>query len=106
MGTPKINFKVTDENFKIIHKIAKRAVQMADVHGVDYPMMDAHMDLTATHMNGNPLRLADLLVADDANFAHDVFGIRRHINRRTGQLENCFVPRFSQHQEKEAKQSA
>ncbi len=41
-----------------------------------------------------PLRLADLLAADDFNFAHDVFGIMRHIDRRTGRLDNHFVPRF------------
>ena len=62
---------------------------------IDYKAMDCDMDITACHANGNPLRLAELLSADDFNFCHDVLGIRRHINRETGQLENCFVPRFS-----------
>ena len=56
------------------------------------------MDFTAVHANGNPLRLADLLAADDFNFAHDAFGIARHLNRTNGQLENCFLPRFTQKQ--------
>jgi hypothetical protein len=53
------------------------------------------MDLTAVHANGNPLRLAALLAADDFNFAHDVYGIQQHINRNTAKLENHFSPRFS-----------
>lgn len=42
-----------------------------------------------------PLDAAALLAADDENFAHDILGIRRHMNRRTGELEGCFVPRFA-----------
>ena len=53
------------------------------------------MDLTACHANGNPLRLAELLAADDGNFAHDIFGINRHLNRQTGELMDCFSPRYS-----------
>jgi hypothetical protein len=53
------------------------------------------MDVTATHANGNPLRLADLLAADDFNFAHDMSGIANCLDRTTGQLTNHFRPRFS-----------
>jgi hypothetical protein len=53
------------------------------------------MDITACHLNGCKLDLAKLLAADDFNFAHDVLGIRRHIDRETGQLMNCFRPRFA-----------
>lgn len=51
------------------------------------------MDVTACHANGCPLDLEKLLHADAFNFSHDVFGIARYINRNTGKLENCFVPR-------------
>lgn len=63
--------------------------------GGNYPFLDADMDITATHCNGNPLRLDDLLNADAFQFAHDIGGIRRHLNRETGKLEDCFVPRFT-----------
>ncbi len=91
-----ISFKSTKEDFQFMSKIAARAVQMAQNNGGGYDFMTANMDINACHSNGCPLRLRDLLAADDLNFAHDVFGIRRHINRETGQLENCFVPRFAQ----------
>jgi hypothetical protein len=53
------------------------------------------MDITAAHCNGMTLNLTALLNADDANFAHDIGGIVQHINRQTGELENCFVPRYA-----------
>lgn len=83
------------EEVRVIAAIASRAGIMAQSAGFDYPFMDADMDVTACHLNGCPLKLAQLLVADDANFAHDVFGIRRHLNRETGKLENCFLPRYA-----------
>ena len=52
------------------------------------------MDLEAVHAY-SPLRLLDLLNADKANFFHDILGIRRHLNRKTKRLENCFIPRFT-----------
>ncbi len=58
--------------------------------------MSLHMDVSATHANGNPLRLADLLAADDFNFAHDLSGICNCLDRNTGKLTNNFRPRFSQ----------
>ena len=60
-----------------------------------YKHMDAMMDIEACHSNGCPLRLNELLATDDGNFGHDVFGIRRHLDRETGKLGGCFLPRFS-----------
>ncbi len=51
------------------------------------------MDVTATHLNGCPLSLRKLLGFDDFNFLHDLGGIYRHLNRRTGALQGCFLPR-------------
>lgn len=93
-----LKFTTTPQERPIIEKIAARAVAMATLHRepADVPSLtDVEMDICATHASGNPLRLADLLAADDFNFAHDVFGIERHLNRETGQLGNFFSPRFS-----------
>ena len=40
-------------------------------------------------------RLADLRDTDDFNFTHDLDGILSHLNRKTGLLEHCFLPRFA-----------
>lgn len=102
-----ISFKVTNTEFDLIQKIADRA--MADQKKHRHPRdrrgrQDIVMDITAVHANGNRLRLADLLAADDFNFAHDVCGIENCLNRETLELENCFSPRFTQRQP--AKQDA
>jgi hypothetical protein len=55
------------------------------------------MDLMAADgVNGNPaIDWTRLYSADDFNFAHDVGGIHRHMNRETGELGGCFLPRFT-----------
>lgn len=90
-----VKFDVTREEAAVIRQIAARAHRMAADAGWNYATIDASMDVTAAHSNGCPLRLERLLEADDFNFAHDVFGIRRHIDRETGELGNCFSPRCS-----------
>jgi uncharacterized protein YxjI len=90
-----ISFKTSREDARLIGEIAQRAVKLAESARIEYHELDAHMDITACHVNGCRLRLRKLLTADDANFGHDVFGIRRHINRTTGRLEDCFLPRFA-----------
>ena len=75
----------------LIRKISIRASKIDK--GI--PLLHINMDFIATHCNGNPLRLKDLLKADDFNFAHDYFGIKNCLNRKTGKHENCFVPRFT-----------
>lgn len=40
------------------------------------------------------VRVTALAKADDFNFAHDVFGIMRHYDERTGKLTGGFSPRF------------
>jgi hypothetical protein len=60
----------------------------------DRDLRDIRLDLIATHLTC-PLRLGELLDADDTNFIHDIAGIERHLNRRTFKLEDCFLPRFA-----------
>jgi hypothetical protein len=64
-----------------------------------YKRINLLMDLTAADgMNGNePLDWDRLLDADDFNFLHDIHGICDHIDRVTGVLGGCFLPRFTKH---------
>ena len=90
-----INFDASDEDLNLIGGIVGRAVLLAERSGHTVDRLQLTMDLCACHMNGCPLKLAALLATDDTNFAHDVWGIRRHMNRQTGQLGDCFLPRFA-----------
>lgn len=84
-----IQFDTTRAEAELIDKIVDRAVKMED--SIDRLSLD--MDLSATNANGCKLDFEKLLDFNDFNFAYDIGGIIQHLNRTTGQLENCFVPR-------------
>ncbi len=90
-----------EDEMQLIRKIAKRAYEvMSKDKGftLHFDATDLTMDITACHAIGCPLRLRDLLQADDFNLLHDVCGIRNNINRKTGKLRRFFLPRFAQPQ--------
>lgn len=82
--------ETTKEEMGHIEAIIKR-VRKIDT---GYDGLTITMDLTATHLN-TPLDFKKLSEADDFNLFHDVFGIRKHLNRQTGNLKDCFLPRCS-----------
>lgn len=86
-------FNTTEEERNLIHAIASRAHKTATKEKIRYSLRDAAMDITACHCNGCPLDLQKLLDAPEGDFGHDVFGIRRFINRTTGELQRGFGPR-------------
>ncbi len=84
----------TKQDFETISAIASRAHALFVAAQSPRPRLDIMMDLEAVHESVG-LRLTDLLETDDGNFAHDIGGIARHLNRETKELEDCFLPRFS-----------
>lgn len=75
--------------------IIERARGLYEKLGLFVPTrLELYMDLSAVNAE-MPLRLEELAGADDANFSHDIGGIRQHLNRITGKLGDCFVPRFT-----------
>jgi hypothetical protein len=91
----RISFQASTDEIKTVSAIANRAVSLYREHDLVIDVIDVQMDVLATHANGNPLRLTDLLAADNVNFLHDIGGIRRHLDRNTGKLGGHFSPRFS-----------
>jgi hypothetical protein len=91
-----IEFSISPEDADLIEQIVNRAFKELYPSQSNRPSrLHLLMDLTAVQANGNPLYLRELLNAPPFDFAHDIYGIRRHLNRETGQLANCFVPRYS-----------
>jgi hypothetical protein len=92
-----LSFAIPLAEHELCQAIATRAHDLDAKHnGRDAsPMLTWIMDITVTHANGCPLNLAAFLAADDSEFVHDAFGIARHIDRKTGQLGDCFLPRFA-----------
>ncbi len=97
------SFDVSKEDSKLIHQIVQRAGEILSSGGTftANDRLTFEMDITACHANRNPLRLQELLDAPRFVFMHDVMGIHAHIDRRTGELKDCFSPRLSvpDHQE-------
>jgi hypothetical protein len=81
---------VTAAELAVIDAIVNRA----RVHFPDREERDVKMDVLATHLT-KPLRLNELLDADDTNFVHDIVGIERHLDRQTFTLRGGFSPRFT-----------
>lgn len=84
-----------DTELKIMGEIADRAVMLYAKHGVRVERLDTLLDVMAVHNKVQPLRLSDLLAADDLNFIHDITGINRHLDRDNYLLNEGFSPRFS-----------
>lgn len=78
-----------------VFDVLERAQDMGFAPALEDPMSFA-MDISAaaSKVNGNDgFSISALKDADDGTFIHDIVGIHNHINRRTGKLENCFLPR-------------
>lgn len=92
-----VEFNHDDET--LVDKITDRWVALVESHGHPSPdILATMMDVKAANgANGNArLDLWKLLEFNDANFAHDMGGINRHINRQTGVIEGCFLPRCAE----------
>ena len=91
-----INWDASRTEYDLIFQIADRAMnEIFSNSEVKEKKQNCVMDLTACHLNGCPLNLLALLSAKELDFAHDIIGIRNHINRQTGKIEHCFVPRHA-----------
>jgi len=88
-----ISFEASGREYLTVRKIVKRAKVPADVS------LDLMMDILATHCNGTRLNLDGLLIAAEGDFFHDVCGIAQNVNRKTGKLGNCFLPRYAAREE-------
>ena len=88
-----IRWDVSKEDASLILDIAQRAEPLFARQGLPFNRAQFVMDVTAVHRNGCPLKLRDLLASEALDFSHDIAGIRKHINRATGQLARGFLPR-------------
>ena len=82
-----INWDVTPKECLTIRKIEERAARLG------LRPTSVAMDITAVHANDAPLKLTKLLKSSDFDFAHDICGINLHLDRKTGKLQNLFIPR-------------
>jgi hypothetical protein len=87
--------KLSANDRVMIERVVDRAEELAEELDIEFPRLRKQaltMDLMANQTRC-PIDLGLLLDADMGTFGHDVFGVERHMNRRTGELDGCFVPR-------------
>lgn len=83
------------DNLDLAADIADRAADLGFAPALEN-RMGFMMDLLAADgMNGNPPIRLDVLLHKfkDSDFMHDIGGIYRHLDRKTGKLTGCFLPR-------------
>lgn len=42
-----------------------------------------------------PLKLDAMLIGPEYDFLHDIVGIQRHLDMKTGRMGGCFLPRYA-----------
>lgn len=83
--------KISKEDELLIRDICRR-VRDEGIPGLD--MLNVSMDISAAHLEC-PLNLQGLKDSDLGDLLHDVCGIVKHIDRRTGAMRDFFVPRYT-----------
>jgi hypothetical protein len=93
--------KITKEETAVVDAIVQRYETEAEKLKAlpkSFKRINLSMDIAAAHI-ALPIDLDRLLAADSTTFMHDIGGISRHINRDTGELGGCFVPRTARRPE-------
>jgi hypothetical protein len=80
---------------RLILQIAKRASDLYARFNIKVQPVYIAAEITVVHEYICPLRLEDLLNADDGNFSHDIGGIHQHLDAAGRRLNDCFWPRFA-----------
>ncbi len=86
-----LQHSATRHEMEVMDKIVNRAWDMVKEGYKD--RLTFYMDLDVCHSNGCPLNFDKLLAFPDGDFYHDIWGIRNKIDRQTGKLTDCFLPR-------------
>lgn len=94
-GPETLQWDVTPEDMDTIKRIAQRLFDMADEFKIPVDRHMIAMEVACVHCNSCPLELWQLLASSGDDFSHDVLGINRFLDRKTGQLMNGFKPRFA-----------
>lgn len=88
-----VSFSVSLEDQRLITRCVRRACDIGLIFDEDESRISLNMDLCAAKAQGCNIDFQKMLGFDSFNFAHDIVGIRKNLNRRTGELMNCFLPR-------------
>ena len=85
---------VTKETMDYTNRCADRLLNIGEkIKSETQPdVVGVMMDLCAASLT-TPIDFEKLLKSDIHDFIHDILGIANHLDRDTGELRNCFLPR-------------
>lgn len=81
------------QKFLLQAKCAQRWEAMLEKEGLQVPERIQTFCTLVFADRDCPIDFDRLLAAPDGDFAHDMSGLDRHMNRETCKLEGCFMPR-------------
>jgi hypothetical protein len=85
-------FKTTKEDYELISKIVDRCMKEEETDFIWKDVQTASMDLECAFNDVN-LDLDKLLKSSHQDFLHDIHGVVFNLDRNTGKIKNCFLPR-------------
>lgn len=92
-------FEISDREYKIVEEIAMRCLKEFEALDENAPdservKINIEMSVIAAYNHNEPkMNLVKLLESEEFDFMHDIAGISKHIDTKTGILGGCFIPR-------------
>ncbi len=85
--------EIAPDNFDLVAQIADRVERKRNQDDHEFDRMRLMIDIISAVEADPKINLKTLLSFPDGSFFHDVAGIQKHIDRETGKMTDCFVPR-------------
>lgn len=85
-------YNVPGDTLIAVDRCVKRFSDICKDHGKNLAIVETMMDLINCHVLNYKLNFDALLLTSDNEFAHDMIGIIKNMDRSTGMLQNGFVP--------------
>lgn len=89
------DIKLNDTDLNRIDQVVERATTLFAKMDPPLDRLCLTMDLMVVHAVISPLDLEGMVTGNETNFAHDIDGISRHLDRTNGRFMDCFAPRFT-----------
>jgi hypothetical protein len=87
--------KLNDTDRNRIDEVVDRATTLFAKMDPPLDRLCLTMDLMVVHAVIFPLDLEGMVTGDETNFAHDIGGISRYLDRTNGRLMDSFEPHFA-----------
>lgn len=89
----RVRKEIAPEDLQTIEKIVRKAKRVIEKWRGKIDLLKLRADLIKAYSHNERIDLETLYTFDEFNFLHDIIGIMRHLNQKTGKFKDHFVPR-------------